>query len=82
MSSEIDYRFAKTVVTSKVVNKEPTASEALFDLTLPNEAFITAFKLTINGKEIEGKVKEKEQAKQEFEAAKSKGQSAGHIVAK
>ncbi|XP_052700585.1 inter-alpha-trypsin inhibitor heavy chain H3-like isoform X6 [Crassostrea angulata] len=82
VSSEIDYRFAKTVVTSKVVNKEPTASEALFDLTLPNEAFITAFKLTINGKEIEGKVKEKEQAKQEFEAAKSKGQSAGHIVAK
>nr|XP_034326642.1 inter-alpha-trypsin inhibitor heavy chain H3 isoform X3 [Crassostrea gigas] len=82
VSSEIDYRFAKTVVTSKVVNKDPTASEALFDLTLPNEAFITAFKLTINGKEIEGKVKEKEQAKQEFEAAKSKGQSAGHIVAK
>lgn len=37
---------------------------------------------TINGKEIEGKVKEKEQAKHEFEAAKSKGQSAGHIVAK
>lgn len=37
---------------------------------------------TINGKEIEGKVKEKEQAKQEFEAAKSKGQSAGHTVAK
>nr|XP_022330397.1 inter-alpha-trypsin inhibitor heavy chain H4-like isoform X1 [Crassostrea virginica] len=82
VTSEIDYRFAKTVVTSKVVNKEPTASEAVFDLTLPNEAFITAFKLTINGKEIEGKVKEKEQAKQEFEAAKAKGQSAGHIVAK
>ncbi|XP_078314331.1 inter-alpha-trypsin inhibitor heavy chain H4-like [Crassostrea virginica] len=82
VTSEVDYRFAKTVVTSKVVNKEPTASEAVFDLTLPNEAFITAFKLTINGKEIEGKVKEKEQAKQEFEAAKAKGQSAGHIVAK
>ncbi|XP_061166903.1 inter-alpha-trypsin inhibitor heavy chain H4-like [Saccostrea echinata] len=82
VTSEIDFRFAKTVVTSKVVNKEPVASEAVFDLTLPNEAFITAFKLTINGSEIHGKVKEKEKAKQEFEAAKAKGQSAGHIVAK
>ncbi|XP_061166914.1 inter-alpha-trypsin inhibitor heavy chain H4-like [Saccostrea echinata] len=82
VTSEIDFRFAKTVVTSKVVNKEPVAREAVFDLTLPNEAFITAFKLIINGKEIHGKVKEKEQAKQEFEAAKAKGQSAGHIVAK
>ncbi|XP_062581867.1 inter-alpha-trypsin inhibitor heavy chain H3-like [Saccostrea cucullata] len=82
VTSEIDFRFAKTVVTSKVVNKEPGAREAVFDLTLPNEAFITAFKLTINGTEINGKVKEKEQAKQEFEAAKAKGQSAGHIVAK
>ncbi|XP_062574336.1 inter-alpha-trypsin inhibitor heavy chain H3-like [Saccostrea cucullata] len=82
VTSEIDFRFAETVVTSKVVNKEPVAREAVFDFTLPNEAFITAFKLTINGKEINGKVKEKEQAKQEFEAAKAKGQSAGHIVAK
>ncbi|XP_061168934.1 inter-alpha-trypsin inhibitor heavy chain H4-like [Saccostrea echinata] len=82
VTSEIDFRFAKTVVTSKVVNKEPVASEAVFDLTLPNEAFITAFKLTINGSEIHGKVKEKGKAKQEFEAAKAKGQSAGHIVAK
>ncbi|XP_062579365.1 inter-alpha-trypsin inhibitor heavy chain H4-like isoform X2 [Saccostrea cucullata] len=82
VTSEIDFRFAKTVVTSKVVNKEPVASEAVFDLTLPNEAFITAFKMTINGSEIIGKVKEKEKAKQEFEAAKAKGQSAGHIVAK
>jgi hypothetical protein len=50
VTSEIDYRFAKTLVTSKVVNLEPVASEAKFDLTLPNEAFITAFKLYVINK--------------------------------
>jgi hypothetical protein len=45
VKSEIKYRFSKTVVTSKVVNAGKHASEALFDVTLPNEAFMTAFKM-------------------------------------
>lgn len=34
------------------------------------------------GTEYTGKVKEKEEAKKEYDRAKSRGQSAGHIVAK
>lgn len=45
VTSEIDYRFSKTIVTSKMVNQKPFATEAKFDIDLPNEAFITAFKL-------------------------------------
>ncbi|XP_062582779.1 inter-alpha-trypsin inhibitor heavy chain H4-like [Saccostrea cucullata] len=82
VNSEIKYRFSKTVITSKVVNPGKEASETVFDVTLPNEAFMTSFKMIINGTEYKGEVKEKEQAKQEYDAARSRGQSAGHIVAK
>uniref|UniRef100_K1QRW1 Inter-alpha-trypsin inhibitor heavy chain H3 n=1 Tax=Magallana gigas TaxID=29159 RepID=K1QRW1_MAGGI len=78
--SEIDYRFSKTIVTSKMVNQKPFATEAKFDIDLPNEAFITAFKLTVNGRDYHGDVKEREIARRQFEAAKARGETAGHII--
>ncbi|KAK3102942.1 hypothetical protein FSP39_015126 [Pinctada imbricata] len=80
--SDITYRFSNTLVTSKVANPDTVSREAKFDVTLPNEAFITKFKLIINNKTYDGEVKEKEEAKQQYEAAKDRGQSAGQIVAK
>lgn len=44
--------------------------------------FIIIFFRIINGTEHMGNVKEKEQAKQEYDQAKSRGQNAGHIVSK
>lgn len=82
VTSEIDYRFSKTTVTSKMVNQKPFATEAKFDIDLPNEAFITAFKLTVNGKDYHGDVKEREIARRQFEAAKAQGQTAGHIISR
>ncbi|XP_034307064.2 inter-alpha-trypsin inhibitor heavy chain H4 isoform X1 [Magallana gigas] len=80
--SEIDYRFSKTIVTSKMVNQKPFATEAKFDIDLPNEAFITAFKLTVNGRDYHGDVKEREIARRQFEAAKARGETAGHIISR
>ena len=39
--SDIKYRFATTKVTSRVKNSGERSREAIFDVTLPNEAFIT-----------------------------------------
>ena len=39
--SDIKYRFSTTQVTSRVKNSDETPREAIFDVTLPNEAFIT-----------------------------------------
>lgn len=43
--SEIDYRFSRTIITTKMVNNRQFPKEAQFDVDLPNEAFITGFKL-------------------------------------
>ncbi|CAG2189698.1 unnamed protein product [Mytilus edulis] len=81
ITSDIYYRFATTVVEAKILNVNNEASEVLFDVTLPDAAFITAFTMEIGGKRYAGDVKEKEKAKQQFEEAQSRGESAGHIAA-
>ena len=43
VTSDIKYRFATTLVVSKVLNANPKAEEVMFDITLPTEAFITNF---------------------------------------
>ncbi|XP_076107751.1 inter-alpha-trypsin inhibitor heavy chain H3-like [Mytilus galloprovincialis] len=53
----------------------------MFDMTLPDSAFITGFTMEIGGKRYAGNVKEKDKAKRQFEEAKSRGESAGHIAA-
>nr|XP_022296615.1 inter-alpha-trypsin inhibitor heavy chain H3-like isoform X2 [Crassostrea virginica] len=82
VASEIDYRFSRTKVTSKMVNQKSFSTQAHFDIDLPNEAFITAFKLTVNGIEYDGEVKEREIARREFQAAVLRNETAGHIIAR
>ncbi|XP_052059426.1 inter-alpha-trypsin inhibitor heavy chain H3-like [Mytilus californianus] len=81
ISSDIYFRFATTVVETKILNVNQEASEIMFDMTLPDSAFITGFTMEIGGKRYAGNVKEKEKAKRQFEEAKSRGESAGHIAA-
>ncbi|CAC5406692.1 Inter-alpha-trypsin inhibitor heavy chain H3 [Mytilus coruscus] len=81
ISSDIYFRFATTVVETKILNVNLEASEIMFDMTLPDSAFITGFTMEIGGKRYAGNVKEKERAKRQFEEAKSRGESAGHIAA-
>uniref|UniRef100_A0A3B3S8J0 Inter-alpha-trypsin inhibitor heavy chain H3 n=1 Tax=Paramormyrops kingsleyae TaxID=1676925 RepID=A0A3B3S8J0_9TELE len=70
-----------TVMTSKVVNRANTSQEVLFDVELPKTAFITNFSMSIEGKIYVGEVKEKEKAKEQFEKAVSRGQTAGLVRA-
>ncbi|XP_052285605.1 inter-alpha-trypsin inhibitor heavy chain H3-like isoform X2 [Dreissena polymorpha] len=82
IDSDVKYRFATTKVSSRLKNRLDQTTEALIDVTLPNEAFITNLTLEIDGRIVVGQIKEKEVAKQEYEQAKAQGQSAGYIGTK
>ncbi|OWF44880.1 inter-alpha-trypsin inhibitor heavy chain H4-like [Mizuhopecten yessoensis] len=82
IKSDIRYRFATTVVTSKVVNPDLKSHESTFDVTLPNEAFIINFTLTVGTKTYVGNVTTKETAREVYLRDKSKGKSAAHISVK
>ncbi|XP_026198345.1 inter-alpha-trypsin inhibitor heavy chain H3-like [Anabas testudineus] len=74
-------RFAHTVMTSKALNKAKSSQEIFFEVELPKTAFITNFTMEIDGQVHNGEVKEKENAKQEYDQAVSTGQTAGLVKA-
>ena len=45
--SDIRFRFATTLVTSKIANPANTSQEVRFDVTLPDEAFISDFQMYV-----------------------------------
>uniref|UniRef100_A0A8B9UXD2 Inter-alpha-trypsin inhibitor heavy chain H3 n=1 Tax=Anas zonorhyncha TaxID=75864 RepID=A0A8B9UXD2_9AVES len=81
IDSKVTSRFARNVITSRAVNRGNVHKEVFFDVELPKTAFITNFSMTIDGVTYPGYIKEKEAAKQEYEKAVSKGQTAGLVKA-
>merc|ERR1712038_424369 len=84
ITSNIQYRYAKTVV--KVYVKNPSmsaAQEVKFQMVLPVTAFISNFTIQIKGEEdvYVADVVEKEEAKASYNEAISRGQSAGLVEA-
>ncbi|KAJ8966388.1 hypothetical protein NQ314_003549 [Rhamnusium bicolor] len=79
IATNISNRFAKTLVASKVKNTQASAKEATFTVVLPENAFISEFIMEIGGKSYKAYVKEKEEAKNIYNAAVASGQSAGHV---
>lgn len=79
VKSDIRFRFATTLVTSKVANPANTSQEVKFDVTLPDEAYISDFKMEIGGRVYPGEINEKAAAQKQYDAAKKKGQSAGQV---
>ncbi|XP_008193326.1 inter-alpha-trypsin inhibitor heavy chain H4 isoform X2 [Tribolium castaneum] len=79
IDSNVTNRFATTLVTSKVRNLKKTAAETTFSVVLPENAFISAFEMEIEGKIYKAHVKEKQEAKQIYQEAVSRGQSAAHV---
>ncbi|XP_045166399.2 inter-alpha-trypsin inhibitor heavy chain H3-like [Mercenaria mercenaria] len=77
--TDIQFRFATTLVTSRVANPANYSQETVFDVILPQEAFISNFTLEINGVVYPGIVKDKNKAKKEYEEAKKKGQTTGIV---
>ncbi|KAK4880739.1 hypothetical protein RN001_008885 [Aquatica leii] len=80
IQTSISNRFAHTTVTSKVRNFAAKAQEAVFSLVLPNTAFISGFIMEVDGKNYTAYVKEKEEAKREYDKAVSSGHSAAHVA--
>ncbi|XP_065334844.1 inter-alpha-trypsin inhibitor heavy chain H4-like [Cloeon dipterum] len=80
IKSDIRARYAKTFVTSKVVNPSDKAQEVVYQMTIPETAFISNFTMLLDDELMKGQVKERTEAKHEYHAAKESGQTAGHVA--
>ncbi|RXN36812.1 inter-alpha-trypsin inhibitor heavy chain H3-like isoform X1 [Labeo rohita] len=79
INSTVTSRYTTTVITSRVANTLNESQEIQFEVKIPKNAFISKFRMTIEGKTYDGVVKEKEEAQQQYNQAVSRGQSAGLI---
>merc|ERR1712233_209724 len=79
IKSEIQFRYARTVVESTVTNPDTVAQLASFALVIPDSAFMSAFSMEIGGEEYNARVEEKEEAEKTFEKALNRGRGAGLV---
>ncbi|XP_060713686.1 inter-alpha-trypsin inhibitor heavy chain H3-like [Tachysurus vachellii] len=79
INSTVNSRYAVTTITSRVANRLDEPKEVHFEVKIPKNAFITKFRMTIEGKTYDGVVKKKEEAEQQYSAAVSRGESAGIV---
>ncbi|XP_037388391.1 inter-alpha-trypsin inhibitor heavy chain H3-like isoform X1 [Pygocentrus nattereri] len=79
INSTVTSRYAVTVITSRVANRLNESKEVHFQVKIPKNAFISKFRMTIEGKTYDGVVKEKEEAQQQYSQAVSRGESAGMV---
>uniref|UniRef100_A0A669CSN9 Inter-alpha-trypsin inhibitor heavy chain 3 n=1 Tax=Oreochromis niloticus TaxID=8128 RepID=A0A669CSN9_ORENI len=77
--STVTSRYATTVITSRVANRMDESKEIEFHVRLPKNAFISKFRMFIDGQVYDGVVKAKEQAQQQYTEAVSRGESAGLV---
>ncbi|XP_073681475.1 inter-alpha-trypsin inhibitor heavy chain H3-like isoform X2 [Garra rufa] len=79
INSTVTSRYATTVITSRVANTLNESQEIQFEVKIPKNAFISKFRMVIEGKTYDGVVKEKAEAQQQYNKAVSRGQSAGLV---
>ncbi|XP_022602555.1 inter-alpha-trypsin inhibitor heavy chain H3-like isoform X3 [Seriola dumerili] len=79
INSTVTARYSTTVITSRVVNRMEESKEIEFLVRIPKNAFISKFRMFIDGQVYDGIVKAKEQAQQQYTEAVSRGQSAGLV---
>ncbi|KAL0978033.1 hypothetical protein UPYG_G00165070 [Umbra pygmaea] len=79
INSTVTSRYATTIITSRVANRINASQEIEFHVKIPKNAFISKFRMTIEGQTYDGVVKEKEEAQQQYTQAVSRGQSAGIV---
>eukprot|EP00064_Thunnus_orientalis_P002560 superscaffoldBa00000193_g2567 len=79
INSTVTSRYATTVITSRVVNRMDESKEIEFLVRIPKNAFISKFRMSIDGQMYDGVVNAKEQAQQQYTEAVSRGQSAGIV---
>ncbi|XP_076859144.1 inter-alpha-trypsin inhibitor heavy chain H3-like [Brachyhypopomus gauderio] len=79
INSTVTSRYAITVITSRVANRLNESKEIHFQVKIPKNAFISKFRMTIEGKSYDGIVKQKEEAQHQYSQAVSRGESAGIV---
>ncbi|XP_040891033.1 inter-alpha-trypsin inhibitor heavy chain H3 isoform X2 [Toxotes jaculatrix] len=79
INSTVTSRYATTVITSRVANRMEESKEIEFHVRIPKNAFISKFRMFMDGQVYDGVVKAKEQAQQQYTQAVSRGQSAGLV---
>ncbi|XP_032404235.1 inter-alpha-trypsin inhibitor heavy chain H3-like isoform X1 [Xiphophorus hellerii] len=79
INSTVTSRYATTVITSRVANRMNEPKEIEFHVQIPKNAFISRFRMMMDGQVYDGVVKTKEQAQEQYTRAVSRGQSAGIV---
>ncbi|XP_063224499.1 inter-alpha-trypsin inhibitor heavy chain H4-like isoform X2 [Bacillus rossius redtenbacheri] len=78
--SHVTYRFATTVISSRVANPANASQEVFFSVVLPETAFISGFLMEVDGKQYDAYVKEKAEARRDYDQALVTGQAAAHVA--
>nr|XP_061813659.1 inter-alpha-trypsin inhibitor heavy chain H3-like [Nerophis lumbriciformis] len=79
INSTVTSRYATTVINSRVANRKDESKEIEFHVRIPKNAFITKFRMFMEGQVYDGVVKAKEEAKKQYTEAVSRGESAGIV---
>ncbi|XP_017160151.1 inter-alpha-trypsin inhibitor heavy chain H3-like [Poecilia reticulata] len=79
INATVTHRYAVTTITSRIANRMNESKETEFQIQIPKNAFISMFRLTMDGQVYDGIVKTKEQAQEQYIRAVSHGQSAGIV---
>lgn len=77
---DISGMVARTTVTQHFVNPKDEWVEALYVFPLPETSAVDRLKLTVGEREIDGKIKPRKLAQQQFEQARAKGQTASLLT--
>jgi Ca-activated chloride channel family protein len=76
VQARIDGLIARTVVTQTFVNVHGEPLEATYIFPLPDRAAVTSFRLEVAGRIVEGELKERGQAREEYQQALRAGHRA------
>ncbi|XP_068568192.1 inter-alpha-trypsin inhibitor heavy chain H3-like [Cebidichthys violaceus] len=79
INSTVTGRYATTVIMSRVANRMNESKEIEFQVRIPKNAFISKFRMFIDGQVYDGVVKGKEVAQQQYTDAVTRGESAGLV---
>jgi hypothetical protein len=81
VKSDIQLRYAQTTLETHLKNPTSEASEVVFSMVIPDEAFVSNFTMTLKGTEIVADVKAKKEAADTYTDAVDQGQAAGLVEA-
>ncbi|GLV32309.1 hypothetical protein CBL_00980 [Carabus blaptoides fortunei] len=73
-------RYARTVVSSRYLNPDNRSQETTFSIVLPDTAFISGFVMQVKDKQYAAFIREKAEAKRQYQQAVSQGRSAAHVA--